>query len=693
MGNLPSLIADLTDMPVEHERLQQEAERLMDSGEIVELPDGRLKLSEECRTSLNDEVRVVEANEADVHQRFVTCLRSHQPDADVDSTWRAFNDEFLVPLIKDLGARTFELLAPGGPQAGELKGFQSLMEPLARRFGEPFRDAALAFLDPASAEVRQYLLRRLDAFFATQAESLDDATLGAIGAARGGTPELRVFLDTNFVFSMLNLHDNPSNEVASRLTELIGQISSHVRVKLYVLPITIEEARRVLSAQIYNLEGIRVGGALARAAVSLPMSGLATRYLEEASRSKSWLSPQDFFGPFEQNLVPILKEHGVEVFNDPAIEGLRTEQAVLDDLLTEQEAQQARPQGAKPYETNLHDMVLWHFVRSRRPQVLESPLDAGLWILTLDFGLIRFDRRKAQRGDLPSCVAPAILMQLLQFWVPRNANLEAAIVASMRLPLLFARFDPEAERVSIRILRRLSRYEDIGDLSSETISHVLTNEALRQRIGQGVSEAEEEALVEKAFIEETQRLEDDLQQERRVLQQERAAAGDREKELADAADQASQQVASLREELQQATTRAEALDETLASTRQQGRVLESELGNVQREVRELQIERNRRRYATRTLLALGVAVVGTLAVGELMSAIQLEAALSRVIAVASGVVLWIISSSVAVKGEWVLGDWWFARMFVQAKGLLVRGLGGIVLGVAATALYELLWGG
>src|SRR5262249_22361552 len=150
-----------------------------------------------------------------------------------------------------------------------------------------------------------------------EASALSSETLERLHDAQTKQHELRVLVDTNFLFSVLRLHDNPANEVAETADALLTRIKDRVDVRLYVIPITVEEARNTLAAQIEFLSGIRVSGNLARAAVDVTeMPGLAQRYLREAAGSKESVTPMDFFGPYERALVAILRERGVELFNE-----------------------------------------------------------------------------------------------------------------------------------------------------------------------------------------------------------------------------------------------------------------------------------------------------------------------------------------------------------------------------------------
>ena len=169
---------------------------------------------------------------------------------------------------------------------------------------------------------------------------------------------------------------------------------------------------------------------------------------------------------------------------------------------------------AKSYEELEHDMVLWHFVQSKRSSRLESPLDAKYWIVTVDFRFLGFDAFKTRKLEdgVQTCLHPTTLIQMLQFWIPRTPKFEEAMLSSMRLPFLFHEFDPNTEKVTIRILEALGRFANVGDLSKETITSILMKDVLRQKLSAESDVKKQVELIREALIEENQKTLEKLRQ-------------------------------------------------------------------------------------------------------------------------------------------------------------------------------------
>ena len=176
------------------------------------------------------------------------------------------------------------------------------------------------------------MLRRLNAQYVADATALPAAALDRLAKQRSVPSRVRLMVDTNFLFSILGLHDNPGNEEANKLLQLVDEVRSRVKLQLYVLPITFDETRNVLSDVAVRLTDFRGQPNLAEAAKRTKSLGLAQRYLEAASQSPTNLSAADFFAPYESDLLTVLRSKSVELYNT-SLDELRMDQDVIDDVL------------------------------------------------------------------------------------------------------------------------------------------------------------------------------------------------------------------------------------------------------------------------------------------------------------------------------------------------------------------------
>jgi ABC-type multidrug transport system fused ATPase/permease subunit len=111
-------------------------------------------------------------------------------------------------------------------------------------------------------------------------------------------------------------------------------------------------------------------------------------------------------------------------------------------------------------------------------------------------------------SEVPICLHPIALVQLLQFWVPMDAELETALFSAIRLPTVLAPFDSQAEKVSLRILNALSTFENIAEMPEDTTTRILLNEALRQKLALEKDLTVQIELVKEALVEENRKAEE-----------------------------------------------------------------------------------------------------------------------------------------------------------------------------------------
>lgn len=501
---------------IDFAKLNSQIDILCSSNILVPLPKQDFKISEEALKGFENQLKEAEEVETKARGRFLEVLEKCCPSLPPEETWQMVNKKLILPMIQMMGARTYELISGSIIDLDKDTTFQDYLEGYPAEIRKHLRVAINTFLNPKDIVVRSYILNYLNSFFFLEAGNLKEDTLRAITKLSSLKPSFIVFVDTNFLFSILELHENPSNEAALLLKELIKQLSGTVSVKLYVLPSTIDETRNVLIAYKQYLKELRLTPNLAEASLDTGLSGIVQKYFDEYRKVGQSLSAELYFDPYIKDLISIIRSKGVEFFNEK-IDQYKTDQKVIDDILSQREFEKTRfGPNAKSYEQLRHDMILWHFVRDKRPIQLESPLDAKYWIVTVDFRFLGFDafKKKKLQETVQTCLHPTTLIQMLQFWIPRSPKFEEAMLSSMRLPFLFQEFDPNVEKITIRILETLGRFENIGDLSKETITAILMKDALRQKLAVESDITKRIELVKEALIEENQKTQHELKETR-----------------------------------------------------------------------------------------------------------------------------------------------------------------------------------
>jgi len=470
---------------------------------LLRLPSDKFRIPEEQRAIFEKEIAASEKAEGEAKKSFCKLVEDTGEGLKPEAVWAAFEHQFLGPLLKQVGANAYRLVA-GEKMTADKALVDHFLKSFPSKAHSKLRTLVTSFLDPKNPEVCAHISRLLHARFCVEASGLPEDVLAKLNASVGKQIRFQMFVDTNFLFSLLELHENPSNVAAQELRELVEHLKGSPRIELFITPGTIEEAKNAISYTKGLLNGLPSGRNFTQAAVHAGFSGMAIRFLTERLKRNGILTAEEWFDPYLNDFVALARGKGVELFNEK-LDGYSTRQDVINDIHVVFKYEERMPENKrKSYPKVAHDMVLWHFVNDKRPAYIESPIDATCWILTVDFRLIGFDehKQKHSKAKVPLCIHPASLIQLLQFWVPRTKEFEEAMLGSLRLPFLFQDFDVEGEKTSLKILKGIGRFEGSEGLSQDTITHVMFNDGLRSRLQTEHSEQDEIALIRDPLVEE-----------------------------------------------------------------------------------------------------------------------------------------------------------------------------------------------
>lgn len=503
---------------IDKTRFLKQFEILRGNQRVISLPNNLFVLSEVAYQDFSESLENQRKIETDAENRFRELSENLCPSMDHRSLWKEFNEQLLVPLIREIGAKTYQILA--AKESMHIENYAQF-----QNFLKQFEDEKpnveillLTFLDLKNDAVKGFILRQLISYFFVEATNLNQQTVEMVYSLSKSQPNLKIFVDTNFLLTLLDLHDNPSNEATMSLVDLMNEIANKVKVKFYVLPITVSEFQNLISKFKDYLKNLKPTLNYAIAAEnSNEFSGILKRYFQKCHQKGMTLNVNDYFDPYLDNFTVNMRNKGIEIYQDK-MEKYSTDQRVINDLLEQVEyrfewnKKSGKYKGSthedleffkmRIYDKFNHDCQLWHYVRDRRPSYYDSPKDVSHWILTLDFSFLEFDRYKQMKDRTETvsvCLHPNEFISMLQFWVPRTDKFERAILGNFRLPFFFREIDSESERVSVEILRALSQYEDNESFSSELVTEMLTNKALRQKI-KPINSVEENAALIKEEI-------------------------------------------------------------------------------------------------------------------------------------------------------------------------------------------------
>jgi hypothetical protein len=469
------------------------------------------KISEAHKQEFERDLKKTEQITKVAKEKFSAILARECPSLDTEESWSIINRELFLPSVQQMGAKFYELLSGSKSDIDEIFDTENFLNRYSENYKAGIKSTITEYLSSKDKDVRAYILRYINATFALEASSLEERTIDLLKKASGNKVSFTIFVDSNFVFSLLGYHDNPFNDDATFLSNLVKEVSNKIATKFYIAPITVEETRAAIENTIEYYDDLKLSPNLANASLKIKhIGGFLRKLVEEVSNSNKTIYARDFYEPYKVDLLKILRAKNIELFNE-RLDRYTFDQNVIDDINIQIDYENEHfKENAKSYEKIKHDVTLWHFIKEKRPLIVESPSDANFWIVTVDFRFLGFDafRRRGLGNSQPICVLPSQLIHILQFWAPRTSNLEEVLFESWMWPVIFQDFDPGAEKASIKILETLNRFEGFQDLPEEAISQMLLDNALRKRIITEKDASKQIELIKDALIQQLKETEE-----------------------------------------------------------------------------------------------------------------------------------------------------------------------------------------
>jgi hypothetical protein len=354
--------------------------------------------------------------------------------------------------------------------------------------------AVRSFFDQNTSSRIRYVSQLLDATFTFFALTVDDKTSNFL---RSSIRSMSIFLDTNIILGILDLHDNPLNHVAQELVSLIQ--TQKLPFQLYYHEATLKEIQTVITSMGENLKAKRFSQALSRVAIKNgQLSRLELNYHHKNVESP--LDPQIFLSRYKY-IQEILEDKGFKIYRAPNNKKLDEERYELVAQYADyiENGRTNHPNRQKTYPTINHDMAVLQTVRSiRAGNVVTTFFDAKSLFLTADYRLYSFDWNNFRRNkELGLVIMPNQLIQLIRPFIPTTTDFDRKFVETFAIPH-FRTIRNGYETVRSKILSYLNTYSDI---SENTASRILANELLMQQLEAKEDDTEElKLLVDQAII-------------------------------------------------------------------------------------------------------------------------------------------------------------------------------------------------
>ncbi len=320
---------------------------------------------------------------------------------------------------------------------------------------------------------------------------------------------LTLFLDTNFLFGILDLHVNPFIDVSNQLMAAVEQHRLPFTLRYHVA--TEREFRSAIDFYGDRLRKRKWPTSLSRAAsTTRNLSGIELKY-----HQKNAISPVDvegFLNPY-QHFDVLLKDRHIDIYRVAANHRLQEKADLLHeytDFLNTRKKNKS--------DTLIdHDVTVLDAVQELRSNS-NSTLAAGALLLTCDYLLYKFDWELSKRHNRRACVLlPNLFMQMLRPFIPASSDFDKSFAETFAIPE-FRIIGSGASKASTRMLSLLAAYADFPE---QTAVKMLSNDLLLEKLITIEDDAAFQEVVEaeiinqnNALLEENAELERQIERER-----------------------------------------------------------------------------------------------------------------------------------------------------------------------------------
>lgn len=273
-----------------------------------------------------------------------------------------------------------------------------------------------------------------------------------------------VFVDTNFIYSILNLHNHPENQASKFLLEL----GTELGIKFKFTVKTFEELNHRKKDFERYLEKNLVPSQIRALLKSEKLDNFAQSYYEKLLDDKDNTPHPSEIITHSQNS---LKEKSLVFYNSKFNAVTQNEDYLLDqesqyntylEILDEaREAQGLKRKGQKDPIQVQHDVFLREAILHLRSSDVSSMSNAKYFGVTLDKTLVKFDlyelKKKAVGIIIPTFFKPSILLNKLLRQAPLKTkeNYLRAFISTISTPALEE--NNYSSRVAIRSLKYFHR--------------------------------------------------------------------------------------------------------------------------------------------------------------------------------------------------------------------------------------------
>jgi hypothetical protein len=487
---------DLFGLAIPKYEISYAVDRLLADESLHRSEIGHFLLSKKIAEEIQSSIEQAHMLESQVRSNWEAEIASSYPRLSFNLAWESLRN-YLARAFQRHGMQTIALLDPVVENQNHY--LDSLSELLEQAIGcfppdthQDLKNAVTGFLATSGDynERASYISQLADGAFNYFSLTID---YDIAEQFRKNLSPLTIFLDTNFLFGILDLDVNPQVAVSNELLNVIKKFGFPFRLVHH------EKTEEELLSSIAHYEDLlksrHWSQDISRAASSSRfLSGVEKKYHKQFA--ETGVDAATFFRPYKHADV-ILEERAIEKFI-PENERLEERAELINEYM-----KFLKERGReKSYKLIDHDMTVLDLTRQLRSEC-KSTLEAGALFLTRDYFLYRFDWESSiSTGKLPCTVLPNLFWQILRPYVPSDVDFSRSFAETFAIPE-FRTIGSGANEAGSKMLNILASYKNFPE---ETAARMLSNDLLIDQLRKAESDQVFQELIESAIVEENAEL-------------------------------------------------------------------------------------------------------------------------------------------------------------------------------------------
>lgn len=386
---------------------------------------------------------------------------------------------YLCNVFEQHGIQTLHLLNPNAKiEDDDQKSLTAIIENIIKENKDSIsKDILISsinqFISNADVTRTNYISQLADSTFTSFALTSDAETVNFLNQRYNN---LQLFLDTNFIFGILDLHKNSEDASAREILEEVKK--NRLPFKLAFHPETLAEFKRAFDARALHIRASKWTRESSRVAITV--DGLSP--LEELFHKQNIDNEIDtsvFLDKYD-HVDLILKDLGLIEYTPQGFTSDEEHVDIESDIDKYQIFYDSLPnRKPKSYLRFKHDVVVMREVRRLNPKKTKF-LESNAFFISSDYILAKFEKNHYRRNwEINYVVSPSVFLQLIRPFIENDYSSNKRFIDTFSIPE-FRAFEIDYSSTRSKALQILN--DNYHDTSFETKVKILRDQVILEKL-------------------------------------------------------------------------------------------------------------------------------------------------------------------------------------------------------------------